>query len=233
MLAKGFLADIIENPQDDFPRLAYADWLDDTGVESNVIWAKLIRVQCELEAMPDAYVARSYIGCRLTSEPYFDTDLRAINLAIEEHKILYGTYADAWTKLCPAMGIDPKFIKSPVLKSHWRTFNRGFVCSIKSTWEDFRAEASHLFSTVPIETVELLDKSPLVNLIVTGQALFWRAKEDASYHWHVNELFPYLENWNESRDYIKVYNSTPSALKALSNAAVAWGRDQARGRHPS
>lgn len=40
-----FLTAIIENPNDDVPRLIYADWLDDHGQEER---AELIRVQCAL-----------------------------------------------------------------------------------------------------------------------------------------------------------------------------------------
>jgi uncharacterized protein (TIGR02996 family) len=43
-----FLHDIIENPDDDRPRLVYADWLDDHGQAER---AAFIRVQCELARM--------------------------------------------------------------------------------------------------------------------------------------------------------------------------------------
>ncbi len=41
----GFLEDITEHPDDDTPRLVYADWLDDHGQPER---AEFIRVQCEL-----------------------------------------------------------------------------------------------------------------------------------------------------------------------------------------
>jgi uncharacterized protein (TIGR02996 family) len=44
-IEQGFLHDILENPEDDTPRLVYADWLEDQG---RVERAELIRVQCEL-----------------------------------------------------------------------------------------------------------------------------------------------------------------------------------------
>ena len=40
----GFLRDILANPEDDAPRLVYADWLDEHGDEAR---AELIRVGCE------------------------------------------------------------------------------------------------------------------------------------------------------------------------------------------
>jgi uncharacterized protein (TIGR02996 family) len=43
-----FLSDIIANPDDDTPRLVYADWLDENGDPER---ARFIRVQCRLAAM--------------------------------------------------------------------------------------------------------------------------------------------------------------------------------------
>ncbi len=44
-----FLADVRESPEDDGPRLIYADWLDDHGDPDR---ARFIRAQCELERLP-------------------------------------------------------------------------------------------------------------------------------------------------------------------------------------
>jgi uncharacterized protein (TIGR02996 family) len=43
-----FLADVVAHPEDDAPRLVYADWLEDNG---QPLRAELIRVQCRLAAM--------------------------------------------------------------------------------------------------------------------------------------------------------------------------------------
>src|SRR5262245_403802 len=53
--ADAFLADIIEHPDDDAPRLIYADWLDEHGDEAR---AEFIRVQIELSRAPDMDEAR-------------------------------------------------------------------------------------------------------------------------------------------------------------------------------
>jgi uncharacterized protein (TIGR02996 family) len=44
-----FLHDIIEHPDDDAPRLIYADWLDEHGQADR---AEFIRLQCRLAALP-------------------------------------------------------------------------------------------------------------------------------------------------------------------------------------
>src|SRR5262245_51174460 len=43
-----FLRDIIEHPEDDAPRLIFADWLEDNGDPDR---AEFIRVQCELDPL--------------------------------------------------------------------------------------------------------------------------------------------------------------------------------------
>src|SRR5688572_20997900 len=45
-----FLADIIANPDDDGPRLVYADWLEDNGQPER---AEFIRLQIELSRLPE------------------------------------------------------------------------------------------------------------------------------------------------------------------------------------
>ncbi len=44
-----FLRAIADNPDDDLPRLVYADWLDEHGEPER---AEFIRVQCELARLP-------------------------------------------------------------------------------------------------------------------------------------------------------------------------------------
>jgi uncharacterized protein (TIGR02996 family) len=45
-----FLQDIVEHPDDDAPRLVYADWLEERGDRQSVARAEFIRVQVELAA---------------------------------------------------------------------------------------------------------------------------------------------------------------------------------------
>src|SRR5262245_2568400 len=52
---EAFLQAIRETPDDDVPRLVYADWLDDHGRADR---AELIRVQCRLARLPEEERAR-------------------------------------------------------------------------------------------------------------------------------------------------------------------------------
>src|SRR5438105_15368274 len=48
-LEEAFLNDIIANPDEDGPRLVFADWLDDNGDPAR---AEFIRLQCERARLP-------------------------------------------------------------------------------------------------------------------------------------------------------------------------------------
>src|SRR6476646_10103294 len=54
--AAAFLRDVIENPDDDAPRLIFADWLDDNGDSDR---AEFIRLQVERDRLP-AHSVRSW-----------------------------------------------------------------------------------------------------------------------------------------------------------------------------
>jgi uncharacterized protein (TIGR02996 family) len=60
-LEKGFLADVVENPGDDTPRLVFADWCEDNGQSDR---AEFIRVQLELARLPKWDGARVRLRAR-------------------------------------------------------------------------------------------------------------------------------------------------------------------------
>jgi uncharacterized protein (TIGR02996 family) len=47
-----FVADILEHPDDDAPRLIFADWLEDRGGQGDVERAEFIRIQCRRASLP-------------------------------------------------------------------------------------------------------------------------------------------------------------------------------------
>src|SRR5690242_16278731 len=56
-----FLRAIAANPDDDLPRLVYADWLDEHGEPER---AEFIRVQCELARLPKGDPRRPELTAR-------------------------------------------------------------------------------------------------------------------------------------------------------------------------
>ena len=59
--SRAFLEAIRDSPEDDAPRLVYADWLDDHGDTAR---AEFIRVQCELARMPNDEERRAGLESR-------------------------------------------------------------------------------------------------------------------------------------------------------------------------
>lgn len=60
-----FLPAILANPDDDTPRLVYADWLQDYGDEDDHIRAEFIRAQCEVEREPEGTRRRRELERRI------------------------------------------------------------------------------------------------------------------------------------------------------------------------
>jgi uncharacterized protein (TIGR02996 family) len=60
-LDEAFLGDICEHPEDDAPRLVYADWLEDNG---DLKRAEFIRVQCELARLDERSPAAAVLQGR-------------------------------------------------------------------------------------------------------------------------------------------------------------------------
>jgi uncharacterized protein (TIGR02996 family) len=58
MLETAFWRSIQEAPDDDAPRLIYADWLDEQGDATQTARAEFIRVQCELERLAEDAIER-------------------------------------------------------------------------------------------------------------------------------------------------------------------------------
>ena len=59
---QSFLAVIVANPDDDTPRLVFADWLDERGTDDDRARAALIRAQCRLEYLPPGRERRKLEG---------------------------------------------------------------------------------------------------------------------------------------------------------------------------
>jgi uncharacterized protein (TIGR02996 family) len=63
---ESFLAAIIESPDDDSPRLIYADWLEDHGQPDR---AEFIRVACTLEKLGEDDPRRTCTGWSCLATP--------------------------------------------------------------------------------------------------------------------------------------------------------------------
>jgi uncharacterized protein (TIGR02996 family) len=129
-LEEVFLHDVLEHPDDDTPRLVYADWLDEHGDERGLARGELIRTQCELERLPP-------------------DDPRWADLERQASDLLKA-HSKAW--LAPLRKAKLG-IKNP-------QFRRGFLEEVTMKAPGFVRSAEHLFHLVPtIRSIYLPDAS--------------------------------------------------------------------------
>lgn len=216
---RGLLDAIIAEPDDDTPRLIYADWLDENGRGER---AEFIRAQCLLASLRDLTCERTgtvYLGygkytprcrckvCKLKRREYM-TSRRYINW---EWEAPIGAY------------------------NEWRC---GFVdfCSVE--WIMWQRTGPCAASCHPIRQVQLRIEHPrfvLRNMepIGHGDVFHWSA---ASLSHPANslpdELFTRLRGEVSSASFAGgpafcYYPSKDAALADLSRACIQWAREQA------
>lgn len=125
------LAAILANPEEDTPRLVYADWLQENGDEAR---AEFIRIQCELyRRFPD--------HCGFPA----DKSLLSPHELILDHRCrqLMTAHGNDWF---PMTG--PQII---------HLVYRGFICRIICDWADWRDHAKDILARHPVREVTLTD----------------------------------------------------------------------------
>src|SRR5262245_53632467 len=128
------LSAILAEPDEDTPRLVYADWLDEVGDEIACARAELIRVQVELARVPRAEAVQS--------------NPRVLPLLARENYLLT-THRDAWLAPLRAPG-EPMSAAG----AHGQ-FRRGFVEVVWMSAEWFMTCAPVLFSRVPARELRI------------------------------------------------------------------------------
>jgi uncharacterized protein (TIGR02996 family) len=131
MLEPAFLQTIIDNPDDDVPRLILADWLDEQGDPRGMF----IRIQCQLAQLAHG-------------------DPQAEALRAEE-KRLYGPATDAFVR--SALQTLRVFYDPYSAECGPGLYQRGLLSTVW-LWPDDRLEqfihhARHLFQRAPIQTI--------------------------------------------------------------------------------
>ncbi|MEO2088340.1 MAG: TIGR02996 domain-containing protein [Gemmataceae bacterium] len=136
-------AAVIASPDDDLPRLVYADWCDENGHPER---AEFIRVQCAL-ARPDGLPAD-----------------RLADLRIREQTLLE-VHGESWLAPLRARG-EPLF--SP--RTHGR-FHRGFVETVWMPAAEFLTNADRLFERCPVRELRVTQTTPeeFRQLVIDGR----------------------------------------------------------------
>jgi uncharacterized protein (TIGR02996 family) len=145
MTPHDFLQEIIASPDDDTPRLIYADWLDERGDPRG----EFIRVQCELATLTRP-AATPWNGMYGAPSPYSSpkkavraaSDLPRFQQLLQRQLALSMTHSPAWVQ---------PFQRhvSGVL------FSRGFVegCAVRAV--DFVEQADHWFRQSPLRQLHV------------------------------------------------------------------------------
>ncbi len=139
----GLLQDILDRPEDDVPRLVYADWLDEHGDEAR---AEFIRVQCELGRLkgPDwgwDEVRAEFIRVRAQRARREEWDGRWDELKKREQRALRGRRKE-WLGAA-----------GPLVRNG--KFRRGFLEAAEVRPLDIVARGDELFRAAPLRYVRL------------------------------------------------------------------------------
>lgn len=127
-------AAILARPDEDVPRLAYADWLDEFGDDTDRARAELIRVQIEIAAVPEALRTSA--------------DVRFLELRTRELALL-AAHGNDW--LAPLRGRGGP-LQSGEAHAHFR---RGFVEIVWLTAGAFVQRGPALFALAPVRELRV------------------------------------------------------------------------------
>jgi uncharacterized protein (TIGR02996 family) len=214
------LADIVENPADDTPRLVYADWLDENGDGDR---ADFIRVQVALERP----VAVGHDSGRIVRR----RDM-AISDALRrrERELLLHN----WTAWTPRLSETHSF--EVILSEEWTysgtpavLFRRGFIAEVRCTLEQWLAHGPAATAGHPIEVVTLTDREPHTEPLGYGSAAPWAwrimNKADAA-HVIPGTIFRHLPMKPEDTIAWRDFDSRDAAITALSRACILHARSR-------
>src|SRR5215813_9242328 len=128
MMHEAFLASILETPDDDVPRLIYADWLEEHGEPDR---AALIRIQIELARLPERA-----------------GDRRALE---EREDALLKRYERRWT--APLRAVLPEDVTTPIFH---RGFVEEMLFWGRAGAEALVDHVDDLFTLLPLRALRLL-----------------------------------------------------------------------------
>lgn len=209
-LSDVLLQEVLEHPEDDLPRLVFADWLAENG---ELVRAEFIQLQCLLaREQPDYALDTGTSPGVYTSSG--DPRIRRAYVLFQDmvfSSVVKGTIPlDSWIWN----------------SSIWR---RGFVEALSLNCSDFTKLAKLAFKLHPVTRVQLKDKQPGMWTVRSGY-WSWRASSSisallgADYFLPI-EIFDLLGPGQlaASSDSWRHFDSKERAVNELSQACVAFG----------
>lgn len=135
-----FLQEIIAAPDDDGPRLVYADWLEEQGDPRG----EFIRLQCELAQSPVQPSRLDPLEKDFVHDGPAELRIREAELLREHERLWLGAVGERCSK--------------------WM-FHRGFVAFVELPASSFVAHGSQLFAEHPIRTATLMGISGIMDQV--------------------------------------------------------------------
>jgi uncharacterized protein (TIGR02996 family) len=147
-----FLRAICDNPDDDTPRLVFADWLDEHGDSAGRERAEFIRIQIELAKLPPEQLRTI-------------RDERVLALRQREYA-LFDAHRSDWQESFPAC-----------FRKRLRVSNyaRGFLTSAHATARMFAEHGERLLGRAPVRAVGIKHASDCIELVA---GLSWLRRID-------------------------------------------------------
>lgn len=209
-LEAAFLVDILAHPEDDTPRLIYADWLEEHGAEER---AELIRVQCRLAQQPECLNGRGTLG--------LDWCCRVCDLRRHERRILSATgTADAPIVPQARANWAPSLRNIlPWDMGSW-TWCRGFVEAVSCTCQGWVRHGPHLVREYPLTSVKLLDRHAMFQ---SGQWCWARHSTSLEEAHFVPDCLAFAV---QPMLHEVTYPTEDGAHEALSRACLKWARKE-------
>jgi uncharacterized protein (TIGR02996 family) len=230
----GLMADILAHPGDDTPRLILADWFDEHGQPER---AEFIHLQMSLALIEDQQCERCWLeSCGMGYPKTFCTcsdrwkhlmSLQAKALTPGHIRDLVLPWIGDWRVCGNVIEVKPLGEKHKWWSSRglhwWFMFSRGFVSEIRLPMNDWMQYGVDLVRHHPIEVVSSSDKSPWCVSATSDHKEFWMwisgtAGPNLDIHRLPRPVSAMLEGMS--------FDTDQQALDALSNACLAWVKDQ-------
>lgn len=196
---------VCEDPQDDLPRLVYADWMEENGFAKR---AEFVRESIRLE--------RGDWACPLM----FMSCPESLNYEFKKIALSGCQKCQEWAKLC--LKINTMQAGFTTAAGTVRlTYSRGFADGVVMESRRFLGDAADLFVCQPILRVRLTDLSPYSAAI--DRKRWFRRDDQIPEHASAKCLLPdqlTAEGW----EFPAVFPTVGEAQDALSRACVRHGR---------
>jgi uncharacterized protein (TIGR02996 family) len=217
-MESAFLQAICEAPEDDGPRLMYADWLEERAAPGDAERAEYIRISCERWDRLDNRWADALAGMSDCARRQW--------LATRSKELLRGCAPNARGVRIARSALWAGDLLNSLFGAQW-WYYRGFVAVIRLSSAAFFKHAGVLFAQHPIQEVELSDQQPLAEYLHTSHEWYFgrRATVPHSLSARLKKHWP--------RPVIGRTINYPTQLVAvrdLSLACVSFGRATMRKR---